>query len=204
MSRRLRGSDEFRFFLQWLRRPGQVGAIAPSGHALASALAAKIDSEAPGAVVELGPGTGSVTRALLEAGVPAGQLIAIERNDVFCHRLRERFPGVRILPGEADALQQLLDDAGIGEVKAVVSSLPLLNIAAAYRREVISQIGMILGEGGMLVQYTYGPAAPVSRALGEELGLVGERTSWILANLPPAAVWCYRRSGPASSLSRAA
>jgi phosphatidylethanolamine/phosphatidyl-N-methylethanolamine N-methyltransferase len=204
ISRRLRNSDELGFFLHWLRRPGRLGAVVPSGPALAAALAAEIDTEAPGAVVELGPGTGRVTRALLEAGVAPDQLVAIERNASFCKPLRQRFPGVRIVWGDARAMESLLQRTGTGPIKAVVSSLPLLSMTAQDRRAVLSQIAAVLGAEGVLVQYTYGPAAPVPPELGVELGLIGERTNWILANLPPAAVWRYRRSRSAPGLSRAA
>jgi phosphatidylethanolamine/phosphatidyl-N-methylethanolamine N-methyltransferase len=204
MSRRLCDRDELRFFLHWLRRPGQVGALMPSGPVLAAALAAEVDTEAPGTVVELGPGTGCVTRALLEAGVEPGQLVAIERNASFCKLFRERFSEVRIVSGEAQALEQLLQQAGVGPVKAVVSSLPLLSMTSAYRRAVLYQIAAVLGAEGVLVQYTYGPAAPVPPELGAELGVIGERTKWVLANLPPAAVWRYRRSCMLPSLSHAA
>jgi phosphatidylethanolamine/phosphatidyl-N-methylethanolamine N-methyltransferase len=204
MSRRLCGSDEVRFFLHWLRRPGRIGAVVPSGPALAAALAAEIDTGAPGAVVELGPGTGRVTRALLDSGVEPGRLVAIERNGAFCGLLRERFPGVRVIPGEAGALEQLLLQARIGPVRSVVSSLPLLSMTADQRREVLSQIAAVLGDDGVLVQYTYGPAAPVSAELGAELGVIGERTGWVFANLPPAAVWRYRRNGSAPELARVA
>jgi len=194
MSRRLRDRDAFRFFLHWLRRPGRLGAVVPSSPALAAALAAEIDAEAPGAVVELGPGTGRVTEALIEAGVAPEALIAIERDASFCTPLRERFPGVRIVWGDARALKSLLRRSGAGPVKAVVSSLPLLSMTARERRAVLSQAASLLGPSGVLVQYTYGPAEPVSAELREELGLIGERTDWVLVNLPPAAVWRYRRA----------
>ena len=204
MSYRLRDCDQLRFFLRWLRRPGQVGAVVPSGPALAAALAAEIDTEAPGAVVELGPGTGQVTRALLEAGVRPEQLVAIERDAAFCKLLRRRFPDIQIIAGEARALEPLLQQAGVGPVKAVASSLPLLSMTSAYRRAVLSQIAAVLHIDGVLVQYTYGMAAPIPQALEQELSVIGERTNWVLANLPPAAVWRYRRSYPETSLSRAA
>ena len=72
------------------------------------------------------------------------------------------------------------------------------------RRAVLSQIAAVLGAEGVLVQYTYGPAAPVPPELAAELGLIGERTNWVLANLPPAAIWRYRRNRSAPGLSRAA
>ncbi len=189
----LRKHDGLQFFLHWLRRPGRVGALVPSGPALAAALAAEIDIEAPGAVVELGAGTGRVTKALLQAGVAPDQLVVIERNPSFCKLLRERFPGTRIIAGEAQTLQTLLQRAGVGPVKAVASSLPLLSMTSRDRRAVLSEAAAVLGPDGVLVQYTYAPGAPVPAELGIELGMLGERTHWILANLPPAAVWRYRR-----------
>jgi phosphatidylethanolamine/phosphatidyl-N-methylethanolamine N-methyltransferase len=101
-------------------------------------------------------------------------------------------------------LEPLLHHVGAGPVKAVVSSLPLLNMTCEYRRAVLSQIAAVLPDEGLLVQYTYGLAAPVPPDLGTELGVIGKRTTWVLANLPPAAVWRYRRSCPVPSLSQAA
>jgi phosphatidylethanolamine/phosphatidyl-N-methylethanolamine N-methyltransferase len=204
MSRRLRGRDELRFFSHWLRHPGRLGAVVPSSRALAAALAAEIDAEAPGAVIELGPGTGRVTEALIAANVAPGQLVAIERNASFCNPLRRHFPGVQIVWGDARALGSLLQRTGVRSVKAVVSSLPLLSMTARDRDVVLSQVAAVLGAEGVLVQYTYGPAAPVPPELGVELGLVGERTNWVLVNLPPAAVWRYSRAESPPDLPRAA
>jgi phosphatidylethanolamine/phosphatidyl-N-methylethanolamine N-methyltransferase len=204
ISRRLRGRDELRFFLRWLRRPSRVGAVVPSGQALAQALAAEIEAGAPGAVIDLGAGTGRVTGALLRAGVAADDLIAVEREASFCALLGSRFPGVRIVRGDARALGPLLREAGVGPVKAIVSSLPLLSLSSADRRAVLSQAFAVLGSDGVLVQYTYAPAPPVPAELRAELHLVGARTGWVLANLPPAAVWRYRRASAAPGLSRAA
>ena len=204
ISSRLRGRDEVQFFLRWLRRPGHLGAVVPSGPALAAALAAEIDPRAPGAVVELGPGTGRVTEAMIEARVAPDRLVAIEREAAFCALLAKRFPEIQVIRGDARALEFLLKRAGVGPIKAVISSLPLLNLSSRDRRAVLSQIAGILGSDGVLVQYTYGPAAPVPPELGAELGLTGQRTSWVLANLPPAAVWRYRRNRSAPDLPRAA
>ncbi len=193
-SHRLHGLDNVRFFLCWLRRPARLGAVVPRGQALAAALAGQIDAAAPGAVIELGAGTGRVTRALLEAGVAPGALVAIEREASLCALLAARFPEIRVVRGDARALEPLLAQAGVGQAKAVVSSLPLLNISSADRRRVLTQAVAALGPDGVLVQYTYGPAAPVPSELRAQVGLQGERAGWVLANLPPAAVWRYRRA----------
>ncbi len=193
-SHHLHGLDNVRFFLCWLRRPARLGAVVPSGQVLAAALAGQIDAAAPGAVIELGAGTGRVTRALLEAGVAPEVLVAIEREASLCALLAARFPEVRVVRGDARALEPLLAKAGIEQAKAVVSSLPLLNISSADRRRVLTQAVAALGPDGVLVQYTYGPAAPVPSELRAQVGLQGERAGWVFANLPPAAVWRYRRA----------
>ncbi len=194
MSHRLRVLDSVRFFLRWLRRPARLGAVVPSGQALAAALAGQIDAAAPGAVIELGAGTGRVTRALLEAGVAPEALVVIEREASLCALLAARFPEVRVVQGDARALEPLLAQAGVGQAKAVVSSLPLLNISSADSRRVLTQAVAALGPDGVLVQDTFGPAAPVPSELRAQVGLQGERAGWVLANLPPAAVWRYRRA----------
>lgn len=186
--------DELRFLRQWIRRPGEIGALLPSGRALTGAIAEEIDVSAPGTVVELGPGTGRVTRALLAAGLPAERLIAVERNEAFCTLLRERFPDVRIVCGEAQSLQSLLQQSGAGPVGAVVSSLPLLSMPDRVRRQILAEIFATLAGDGVLIQYTYGLAPPVPADLRTALGVVGRRTARILANIPPAAIWRYRRA----------
>ncbi len=201
---RLGGLDGLLFFLRWLRRPALVGAVVPSGEALASALAGQIDVAAPGAVIELGAGTGRVTKTLLEAGVAPEDLVAIEREVPFCAMLAARYPDVRVVRGDARALKPLIAQAGVGRVKAVVSSLPLLSISRDDRRAVLSQVVAALAPDGVLVQYTYGPASPVPPKLRAALGLEGERTGWVFANLPPAAVWRYRRARAPTGLARAA
>ena len=204
MPHRLHERDEVRFFLRWLRRPARLGAVVPSGPALAAALAAEIDTRAPGAVVELGSGTGRVTAALVDVGVAPETLVAIECEASFCALLAARFPGVRVVQGDARALKRLLTHNEVGPVKAVVSSLPLLNLSERERRAVLTQVAAVLTPGGVLVQYTYGPAEPVPSGLRAELGLTGERSHWVLVNLPPAAVWRYRRAGSAPGRPRAA
>jgi phosphatidylethanolamine/phosphatidyl-N-methylethanolamine N-methyltransferase len=186
--------DEFRFLRQWLRHPGEIGALLPSGRALTNAIAAQIDVDATGLVVELGAGTGRVTRALLGAGLPPERLIAVERNEDFCTLLRQRFPDVRIVCGEAQSLQSLLQQAGAGPVCAVVSSLPLLTMPETVRRTILAEIFGILAIDGVLIQYTYGLAPPVPADLRTTLDVVGRRTARILANIPPAVVWRYRHA----------
>ena len=103
-----------RFLKLWLQRPVSLGAVMPSGRSLAAALAGAIDPAMPGAVVELGGGTGSITEALLDAGIAAKDIVVVEREAKLCEVLRGKFPEVRVVCGDAARLRHLLRKAGIG------------------------------------------------------------------------------------------
>lgn len=181
------------FMKLWLRRPASLGAVLPSSKSLGSAMAEAIDTPAPGAVVELGGGTGSITAALLESGVAPEDLVVIEREAALCRVLAARLPNVRIIQGDARRLKSLLREAGIGPVRAVVSGLPLLSLPGKTCIAIIAQALSVLPADGVFVQFTYGPASPVSRALASHFNIKGDRASWVLDNLPPASVWRYYR-----------
>lgn len=183
------------FLGRWLRNPKAVGAVIPSGKSLAAAMVAEIDHEAEGAIIELGGGTGNITAALLEAGHNARDITVIERDPAFHNLIARRFPEIRVLQGDAARLRKLLDTAGVGKVKAIVSSLPLLSIPDRICLQIISEAMAVLGEEGTLVQFTYGPASPVSRRIASRIGLQGSRASWVMDNIPPASVWRFRRPG---------
>ena len=191
------------FFLLWLRRPTRVGALVPSSKALATSMAARIKAEAPGVVVELGGGTGSITEAILATGTAPQDLVVVERETELCAILAERFPHIRILQGDACDLKVLLEQAGIGPVKTVVSGLPLLSMDSRTRQRIIAGVFSVLPPEGEYVQFTYGPVSPVSRQTRASLGIAGRRSDWVLYNLPPATVWRFRRD-PAVECTHAA
>ena len=185
--------ESLHFIRLWLRRPVSLGAVLPSSRALALAMAEQVDHLAPGVVVELGGGTGSITAALLDSGVPMEDLVVIEREPALAGLLRARFPGIHVICGDACELQRLVVDAGLGPVKSVVSGLPLLSLPDALCRDIIDQVFLTLQPYGTLVQFTYGPRSPVPRSLRRKVEIIGERASWVLENLPPASVWSYHR-----------
>lgn len=187
------GSDDLGFFLLWLRRPGRVGALLPSGRALAAAMAEQIDRDAPGYVVELGGGTGAITRAILEAEIPSEDLVVVEREARLCRVIRRRYPKVTVLHGDARSLDPLLRRAEIAPVKAVVSSLPLIPMDRDDRETILEQAFRALDRNGEFIQFTYSPASPVPRQTLARLGLTGRRSEWVFNNLPPASIWRYRR-----------
>jgi phosphatidylethanolamine/phosphatidyl-N-methylethanolamine N-methyltransferase len=184
------------FLKRWLRRPFAVGAVVPSGRLLAEAMARTTFAEMKGReghVIELGAGTGEVTKALLAAGIPADRLALVERDPELASFLRRHFSGPRIVEGDAARLTRILSEQGIGSVSAVVSSLPLLSLPADVVRGIVEGVFDALPRGGALVQFTYGPAQPVPRSLSQALRLVGTRGPRIWRNMPPAVVWTFRR-----------
>lgn len=193
-----------RFLRLWLQRPASLGAVMPSSKSLAAAMAAEIDPAAPGAVVELGGGTGNITAALLASGIDPKDIVVIEQEAALCRVLATRFPQIRVICGDATRLRGLLRRSGVGPVKAVVSGLPLLSIPKRAERLIIAQAFSVLAEDGVFVQFTYGPRPPVSRSIASGLDIVGDRSNWVLDNLPPAAVWQYRRRPDLPEIARSA
>ncbi len=186
------------FLKRWLRRPLAMGAVVPSGRPLAQAMArATVAAMAgrDGHVIELGAGTGRVTKALLAAGIPASRLALVERDPELASFLRRHFSGPRILEGDAARLPRLLGSHDIPTVAAVVSSLPLLSLPAEVVNGIVQGVFEILPRGAALVQFTYGPTPPVPRGLRERLHLQGSHRPRIWRNVPPAVVWTFTRPG---------
>jgi phosphatidylethanolamine/phosphatidyl-N-methylethanolamine N-methyltransferase len=183
--------DEVRFLKTWFESPKLTGAVSPSGRFLARAMARAIGPVGEGLVIELGPGTGPVTKALIEQGVPPEQLVLIEYEAAFCRLLGHRFPGVRVLQGDAYTLRRTLGDLSDRPIRAIVSSLPLLNQPPARRAALVEDVFGLMAPGGVFVQFTYGMASPISRPAGAGR-YSAHATAPIWLNLPPARVWTYR------------
>lgn len=189
----LRLMNSLSFFLHWLSDPRQVGALVPSGQPLAAAITAEIT---PGCapVIELGPGGGAFTDALIERGVPQRRLALIEQSASFAVELRRRFPRARILCMDAARLDYV--DPFPGEkAGAVVSGLPLLLMPRAQVEAVLRTAFDALRSGGAFYQFTYGLRSPVAHQTLERLGLEAKRIGQTLANFPPAAIYRIWRRG---------
>lgn len=182
------------FLGRWLRAPHLIGALTPSGPYLARAMARQVDVRQARLVIELGGGTGSITSALLAAGLAPERLIVVERDPALHRLLRNRFPDLRIVRGDAAELVSLLRPLGIASVSTVVSSLPLLSMPKRLRQRIVEQSFALLGERGSFVQFTYGLASPLP---GPDFGVHGEVRDRVWRNFPPAAVWRFRRPAPA-------
>ncbi len=189
-----RRSSELGLFLRrWLAHPIRTGAIAPSAPSLARAMAraARAGGGPERPVVELGPGTGSVTRALLAAGVPEERLILVERDRQFHAWLEGHFPRATVLHSDARKLGEILPDGLPGSVATVVSSLPLNGLPKSERDEIVRAALRVLADDGRLVQYSYGVPSPLPC---DAFGLTGKRVAFAAANLLPATVWRFTRA----------
>jgi phosphatidylethanolamine/phosphatidyl-N-methylethanolamine N-methyltransferase len=184
-------ADEVRFLCNWMGRPLTTGAVSPSGKALTKLMASFVDPADPRPVVELGPGTGVVTKALLDRGVAPERLVSIEFNPDFCALLRKRFAGVSIIEGDAYTLGETLKGTVDGEISAVVSSLPLFTRPFEMRRALILEALDRMPAGRPLIQFSYALVPPVPAEPGR---FTVEHTHWVVMNLPPARVWLYRRA----------
>jgi phosphatidylethanolamine/phosphatidyl-N-methylethanolamine N-methyltransferase len=182
-------SDRVRFFRTWLQKPRLTGAVSPSGKGLARAMAAQVPAKGDWPVLELGPGTGVVTEALIDRGIAPERIVTVEFNPEFCALLRSRHRGLNVVEGDAYDLERTLPATLGGPYAAVVSSLPLLNRAHGDRiRLIAAALGRIVGDGGY-VQFSYGFGPPVAAVPGR---FFVTRTALVLANIPPARVWVYR------------
>ncbi len=194
--KRLRLPPEGLFLARWLKAPHRIGALFPASRYLARAMAEQIAPEA-GLVIELGGGTGSVTQALLDAGLPPERLIVVERDPALYVHLKKRFPRLRVLRGDASRLRSLIAPLGVARATAIVSSLPLLSMPNPMRQRIVDESFALLAERGTFVQYTYGAFSPLRR---RKSGLKGEIAERVWRNFPPAAVWRFRRRTTSSRL----
>ena len=186
---KLRLDDEVRFLSSWLQSPLKTGAVSPSGPALASAMAAEIDPREPGPIVELGPGTGPVTEALLARGIARERLVLIEFNREFCVLLRKRFPGVTVIEGDGYAIAETLNGSTERPLAGVVSSLPLMTRPMPVRLRTLVSALRLLRRGAPFVQFTYAMTAPI-QPRPSRYSITASPRIWM--NLPPARVWVYR------------
>jgi len=185
----LRLDDEMQFIRTWMEKPISTGAVMPSSRALARAMARYVDPNSTGPVIELGPGTGPVTEALVRHGVDPARLVLVEFNPDFCRLLRTRYPAATVVQGDAYRLRRLLENYVDEPAAAVVSGLPLVTKPLRTRLRLISDAMTLLADGAPFVQFTYAMLPPIPKELS---GIRAEASELIWMNLPPARVWVYR------------
>lgn len=181
--------DEARFLKSWFDRPLITGAVSPSGKQLARMMARYVDVTVPGPVIELGPGTGPVTEALIRHGVAEERLVLVEFNPDFCRLLHKRFPKATIIEGDAYRLQATLGPL-MERAAAVVSSLPLFTRPEIQRMNLLQTSFKLMQPGSPFIQFTYATVSPIPLRNRDFDVEVSPRV-WL--NLPPARVWVYRK-----------
>jgi phosphatidylethanolamine/phosphatidyl-N-methylethanolamine N-methyltransferase len=182
--------DEVRFLRSWIEKPLHVGAVMPSGRLLARTMAHYVDPYADGPVVELGPGTGAITNALIDRGVDQKRLVLVEYNPGFCALLRDRYPQAKVVQGDAYTLRDTLWNVLGSPATAIVSGLPLVTKPMMTRLKLIRDAFAALAPGSPFVQFTYAVVPPIPKSLP---GVSTEASERIWMNLPPARVWVYRK-----------
>jgi phosphatidylethanolamine/phosphatidyl-N-methylethanolamine N-methyltransferase len=190
-------SDNLQFLRGMGANPRYVASLVPSSPALARRIAAQVDPRSDGTVLELGPGTGAVTAALLERGVNPDRLILVERDSEFVQLLRKRFPGVRVRLGNALDIERHLSGRS-EQVGAIVSGLPLRNLRAAVRERLVEDCLSKLKHGASLIQVSFGWRPPVRGGKKWRVHSAGV----VIHNLPPATVWVYSRHAASSDSAR--
>jgi phosphatidylethanolamine/phosphatidyl-N-methylethanolamine N-methyltransferase len=183
--------ERFSFLLQYFRNPKEVGAILPSGPAVSHLITREIDPRhAP--VLELGPGTGSFTRAILSRGIKPADLTLVETNSEFCSLLQRDFPGVHVHCMNAAEIARRNLFAG-RQVGAVVSGVPFLLLKPSEAYAILDSVFKVMRPDASLYQITYGFKAPFPQDIVRALGLVATPVGRALLNAPPAAVYRLRR-----------
>jgi phosphatidylethanolamine/phosphatidyl-N-methylethanolamine N-methyltransferase len=186
----IRLDDEVRFIRTWIEKPLSLGAVTPSSRALARTMASYIDPGQHGPIVELGPGTGPVTEALVAQGIPPSRLVLVEFDPTFCRLLRTRFPGATVVQGDAYSLHRLLNGFLKQPAAGVVSGLPLFTKPLRMRLRLLFESFAVMSPGAPFVQFTYNAVPPIPQRLDRVSAEASERI-WL--NIPPARVWVYRR-----------
>ena len=183
------------FFLQWLKNPLRVAAISPSSQQLARQMMTQLPRPCR-RVIELGGGTGVFTQALLDHGVAPADLLVLELNEELHQHLVRQFPGARVVCGDAGNLHEIAIGNGFcGESRAdaIISGLGLLSMPRQTQHSILQAAFDTLHADGRFIQFTYGPANPVTREVIDALELTARRASFTWWNVPPATVYVYQR-----------
>ena len=191
MKNGIRLDDEVRFIRSWIEKPLTMGAVTPSGRVLARTMAGDVDPLVPGPVIELGPGTGPVTEALVEQGIDPARLVLVEFNPDFCRLLRARYPEATVIRGDAYSLQHAVGNLLSEPAAAIVSGLPLVTKPLKTRMRLIREAFRLMKPSAPFVQFTYAVMAPLPKAM---YGVSTEASERIWMNVPPARVWVYRKN----------
>lgn len=182
--------EEIRFFRGLMDKPRSVGAIMPTSSFTARKMASVIDPHSGLPVLELGPGTGVLTKAIIARGVAPENIYSIEYSADFFQHLVEQFHGVNFIHGDAFDLDTTLAHLGDRKFDSVISGIPLLNFPMHARVHLLESLLDRLPPGRPVVQFSYGPVSPI---IARPDRYHVQHFDFIMRNIPPAQIWLYRR-----------
>lgn len=182
--------EEIRFFKGWMEGPKQVGAILPTSGVTARRMASVINPQSGLPVLELGPGTGIITKAILERGISPENLVSIEYSTDFYQHLTKTIEGVRFINGDAFDLDNILGDFKDRQFDAVISAIPMLSFPMERRIWLLEDLLNRMPHGRPVMQITYGPVSPII-ARPDRYRI--KHFDFVVRNLPPAQLWTYTR-----------
>jgi len=182
--------EEVLFFRTWATSPLKMGSVTPTSRALAGVMVKLSQADPNGWTLETGPGTGVVTQALIEAGIPPERIVSVEYDKDFCKHLRKRFPGVHVIRGDALDLQKTLGEFCDVKFSAALSGIPLLNLPKKKRAPYLEHLLDRLVPGGVISQLSYSFVPPQEAIPGR---LAVDKSKWVTFNFPPGRAWIYRR-----------
>lgn len=191
MNRQLIEKQERILFLKrWIKHPFRLGAIAPSSRTLTNLVIKHVNYVPGQAIVELGAGTGTITRGLIDAGIPESHIFPVELDPEFFSFLKGTLPLVPAIKGNAMELDTLIPPQFVGKVCTIVTALPFTAIPAVVKDKIMKACFKVLSPEGELIQFGYNPTSPITTS---KAALQKEHLGTTFRNLPPAHVWRYRR-----------
>ncbi|NKN35148.1 methyltransferase domain-containing protein [Agrobacterium sp. a22-2] len=182
--------EEIRFFKGMMDRPKTTGSIIPTSSVTARKMASVIDLQSGLPVLELGPGTGAITKAILARGLPPERLVAVEYSTDFYQHLQRTYPGVRLINGDAFDIEKTLGDLKNLAFDCVISAVPLLNFPMQDRIKMLESLLDRLPAGRPVMQISYGAVSPI---IAQPDRYHIQHFDFIVRNIPPAQLWIYRR-----------
>lgn len=186
-ARRAPGAAPLLFFRRWLANRLQMGSVTPSSPALCNLITRRIQRPPDEIVLELGAGTGVISRAIVASGVPTDRLVVIEIVPAMARLLRETLPGVTVIEGDAWRLAELLPPGWHGRIGTVVCGIPLVLLSLTRQQSLVEAIETVAPGRGFL-HFSYCATSPLP---ARKLGLSARGQSWTAMNFPPASVWKY-------------
>jgi len=176
------------FFKSWLADPISMGSIIPSSVGLKNLVTRNVICGPDECVVEFGGGTGAITQSILNAGVPAKRIFSLEIDESLVGFMRQSYPDVHVIHGDARHVDQLIGHEWVGKVGTIVVGIPMVMLPHKLQQEIVDAIFRVLPHGRRFLLYTYCATSPLAM---KKLGLKGKRLGWTPRNFPPASVWGY-------------